>query len=58
MIPAVPLKGFGSADCVQRDRHIRYIVYIVSQSADPNNFRGTGGKINLINNFAINIFLV
>ena len=38
MIQAVPRKGFGSAHCVQRDR---CIVYIVSQSADPNPFRGT-----------------
>ena len=33
-------KRFGSADCLQRNK---YIVYIVSQSADPNLFRGTAG---------------
>ena len=33
-----PRKGFGSADCLQRDREM---VYIVSQSADPNFFRGS-----------------
>ena len=36
-IPAVLRKLFGSTDCVQRDRQI---VYLVSQSADANAFRG------------------
>ena len=40
---AVPRKWFGSAEYGQRDR---YIVYIESQSADPNHFRGTAGKPN------------
>ena len=31
----LPQKEFGSADCVQR---YRWIVYIVSQTADPNPF--------------------
>ena len=34
----VPRKGFGLAVCAKRDR---YIVYIVSQTADPNHFQGT-----------------
>ena len=38
-IPAVPRKWFGSADCIQSDR---YLVHIVSQSADPNHFRLVG----------------
>ena len=37
-LQCVTRKGFGSAVCVQRDRKI---VHIVSQSADPNHFRGT-----------------
>ena len=42
----MPLIGFGSAVCVQTDRSI---VYIVSQSADPNHFRGTAGiELNLV----------
>ena len=40
-IQAVPQKGFGSADRIRRDR---YIVYIVSQAADPNPFRGTANS--------------
>ena len=35
-------KGFGSADYVQRDREI---LYIVTQSADPSPFRGTVGRL-------------
>ena len=35
-------KWFGSAVCVRRHRKI---VYIVSESADPNHFRGTAGKM-------------
>ena len=38
VVQAVPRKGFGSADCVHRDR---YIVYIVSQSADRPGVRYT-----------------
>ena len=34
----------GSTDCVQRDRY-EYIVYLVSQSADSNPFRGTAGNV-------------
>ena len=45
-IQAVPSKGFGSYDSVQRDR------YVVSQSADQNTFRGTAGiKITLFSLF-------
>ena len=35
-----PSKAFGSADCEQR---YRKIVYIESQPADTNHFRGTAG---------------
>ena len=34
----MPRKGFGSADCENRDRQI---VYSVTQPADPSTFRGT-----------------
>ena len=37
----VPWKGFRSAVDLKRDR---WIVYIVSQSADPNLFLGTAGS--------------
>ena len=43
MLQAMPRKGFGSADCVQRDR-LLMSNYIVSQADDPNFFRGTAGK--------------
>ena len=33
-------KGLGSADCVQREKQL---AYIVSQSADPNSFQGIAG---------------
>ena len=39
-IQCVPRKGFGSAVCVGTEGKID-CVYIVSQSADPNHFRGT-----------------
>ena len=42
-VQCVPRKWFGSAVCVQRDRQPVY--NIVSQSADPNQFRGTAGEI-------------
>ena len=42
----MPRIGFGSADCIQRDR---YILYIVSQSADSKPFRGTDGCVYLEN---------
>ena len=41
-IQFVPRKGFGSADCVQRDR---ITVNVVSQAADISPFRGTAGRI-------------
>ena len=37
LVPSVPSKWFRSAVCVQID------MYIVSQSADPNHFRGRDG---------------
>ena len=45
MLQCVPLKGFGSAVCLQR---VRYILYIMPQTADPNSrnsFRGTNCTI-------------
>ena len=38
IIQCVPGKGFASAVFVQRNREM---VYIVSQTADPNTFPGT-----------------
>ena len=44
LVQCVPRKGFGNfetAVCVQSDRYIVYIVSLSADLADPNPFRGT-----------------